>query len=192
MKKKFICTVCGYIHEGEEAPEQCPICKAPASKFKEMTEDDVTEFATVHELGTAYKDKVSEELIEHCKMTFAGECSEVGMYLAMARQADREGYPEVARAFEHYAYEEANHASRYAELLGDVLKDTKSNLMARIEPRRVHVPRSSRWQNLPRRKALTLSTTPSTRWLRTRLATVQASLVFTTATSSKRIKTLTE
>ena len=133
MKKKFICTVCGYIHEGNEAPEQCPICKAPASKLKEMTEEDVTEFATVHELGTAYKDKVSEELIEHCKMTFAGECSEVGMYLAMARQADREGYPEVARAFEHYAYEEANHASRYAELLGDVLKDTKSNLMARIE-----------------------------------------------------------
>ena len=89
-------------------------------------------FATVHELGRAYTGKVSDELVQHCKNTFAGECSEVGMYLAMARQADREGYPEIARAFEHYAYEEANHASRYAELLGEVLKDTKSNLEARI------------------------------------------------------------
>ena len=72
----------------------------------------------------------------HCKNTFAGECCEVGMYLAMARQADREGYPEIARAYEHYAYEEANHASRYAELLGEVLKDTKSNLEARIAAER--------------------------------------------------------
>ena len=116
MKKKFICTVCGYIYEGTEAPDQCPICKADKSKFKEMesVDDDLT-FATVHYLGAAYKEGVSKELIQHCKETFAGECSEVGMYLAMARQADREGYPEIARAFEHYAYEEANHASRYAE-----------------------------------------------------------------------------
>lgn len=134
MKKKFICTVCGYIHEGTEAPEQCPICKADRSKFKEMEEapGDEYSFATVHYLGAAYNDGVSDELIKHCKDTFAGECSEVGMYLAMARQADREGYPEIARAYEHYAYEEANHASRYAELLGEVLKDTKSNLEARI------------------------------------------------------------
>lgn len=133
MKKKFICTVCGYIYEGTEAPDQCPVCKAPKSKFKEMEEPaDELNLATVHYLGAAYKEGVSEELIKHCKDTFAGECSEVGMYLAMARQADREGYPEVARAFEHYAMEEANHASRYAELLGDVLSDTKSNLEARI------------------------------------------------------------
>ena len=118
MKKKFICTVCGYIYEGTEAPEFCPLCKAPRSKFKEVSLDDEPEFATVHELGRAYTDKVSDELVQHCKNTFAGECSEVGMYLAMARQADREGYPEIARAFEHYAYE--------------VLKDTKSNLEARI------------------------------------------------------------
>ena len=133
MKKKFICTVCGYIYEGTEAPDQCPICKADKSKFKEMesVDDDLT-FATVHYLGAAYKEGVSKELIQHCKETFAGECSEVGMYLAMARQADREGYPEIARAFEHYAYEEANHASRYAELLGEVLADTKANLEARI------------------------------------------------------------
>ena len=134
MKKKFICTVCGYIYEGEEAPEACPVCKASSDKFKEMenTTPDL-ELATVHYLGAAYKEGVSQELIQHCKDTFAGECSEVGMYLAMARQADREGYPEVARTYEHYAYEEAEHAARYAELLGEVLGSTKENLFARIQ-----------------------------------------------------------
>ncbi len=132
MKQKFICTVCGYIYEGEEPPELCPICKAPASKFKEMAIEATPEFATAHELGVAYKDQVGEKLIRHCKNTFAEECGETGMYLAMARQADREGYPEVARTFERYAYEKANHASRYAEMLGEVLSDTKSNLAARI------------------------------------------------------------
>ena len=112
MKKKFICTVCGYIYEGTEAPEKCPICKAPASKFKEMedaVDDDMT-FATVHVLGQAYKDGVNEDVIKGLKDHFNGECGEVGMYLAMARQADREGYPEIARAFEHYAYEEGEGA----------------------------------------------------------------------------------
>lgn len=133
MKKKFICTVCGYIYEGEEPPAKCPLCGVPASKFKELTEDTQPEFATVHELGQAFKDEVSQTLIKHCRNTFAGECTEVGMYLAMARQADREGYPEVARAFEHYAMEEANHASRYAEMLGSsILHDTKTNLEVRI------------------------------------------------------------
>ena len=134
MKKKFICTVCGYIYEGTEAPEKCPICKAPASKFKEMedTVDDDLTFATVHVLGKAYKDGVNEEVIKGLKDHFAGECGEVGMYLAMARQADREGYPEIAEAYKRYAFEEADHASRFAELLGEVLGDTKSNLEARI------------------------------------------------------------
>ena len=134
MKKKFICTVCGYIYEGTEAPEKCPICKAPASKFKEMedaVDDDMT-FATVHVLGQAYKDSVNEDVIKGLKDHFNGECGEVGMYLAMARQADREGYPEIAEAYKRYAYEEADHASRFAELLGEVLGDTKSNLEARI------------------------------------------------------------
>ena len=134
MKKKFICTVCGYIYEGTEAPEKCPICKAPASKFKEMedaVDDDLT-FATVHVLGQAHKDGVNEEVIKGLKDHFAGECGEVGMYLAMARQADREGYPEIAEAYKRYAFEEADHASRFAELLGEVLGDTKSNLEARI------------------------------------------------------------
>ena len=90
MKKKFICTVCGYVYEGEEAPAKCPLCGAPASKFKEITEDTAPEFATVHELGRAYTDKVSEDVVAHCKNTLAGECTEVGMYLAMARQAARE------------------------------------------------------------------------------------------------------
>ena len=129
-----VVTVCGYIYEGTEAPEKCPICKAPASKFKEMedTVDDDLTFATVHVLGQAYKDGVNEEVIKGLKDHFAGECGEVGMYLAMARQADREGYPEIAEAYKRYAFEEADHASRFAELLGEVLGDTKSNLEARI------------------------------------------------------------
>lgn len=138
MNKKYICSVCGHIFESTDAEPVCPVCHAKGDKIKEYVApatDDYT-FATVHTLGSAYDDKVSPELVQHCKDTFAGECSEVGMYLAMARQADREGYPEVARAFEHYAYEEANHASRYAELLGEVLKDTKTNLEMRIAAER--------------------------------------------------------
>ena len=136
MKKKFICTVCGYIHEGTEAPEKCPICKAPASKFNEMTVDNAAEFATVHKLGAARDEGADEEMIKDLNAHFAGECGEVGMYLAMSRQADREGYPEIAEAFKRYAFEEAEHASKFAELLGDVLKDTKSTLEARIAAER--------------------------------------------------------
>ena len=136
MKKKFICTVCGYVYEGDAAPEQCPVCKAPASKFKELKEDDEEAFATVHELGAARKEDANAEMIKDLETHFNGECGEVGMYLAMSRQADREGYPEIAEAFKRYAFEEAEHASKLAELLGDVLKDTKSNLEARIAAER--------------------------------------------------------
>ena len=136
MKKKFICTVCGYVHEGTEAPEQCPVCKAPAAKFKEMTEDTSTDFATVHKLGAARDENANEEMIKDLNAHFNGECGEVGMYLAMSRQADREGYPEIAEAYKRYAFEEAEHAAKFAELLGDVLKDTKSNLEARIAAER--------------------------------------------------------
>ena len=133
MKKKFICTVCGYIYEGTEAPEKCPICKAPASKFKEVDDVDTdATFATAHILGAAIKEGTNEEMIKDLNAHFTGECGEVGMYLAMSRQADREGYPEIAEAFKRYAFEEAEHASKFAELLGDVLGDTKSNLEARI------------------------------------------------------------
>ena len=131
MKKKFICTVCGYIYEGETAPEQCPLCKAGAEKFKEHVEKDGdAPFAAEHSLGIAKG--IDPEIIEGLKAHAAGECSEVGMYLAMARQADREGYPEIAEAFKRYAYEEADHASRFMEMLGDAVWDTKKNLEARI------------------------------------------------------------
>ena len=133
MKKKFVCTVCGYIHEGEEAPAQCPQCKAPASKFKELVDTELT-FVTEHVIGIA-KD-VDPEIKKGLQANFEGECTEVGMYLAMSRQADREGYPEIAEAFKRYAFEEAEHAAKFAELLGDVLKDTKSNLEARIAAER--------------------------------------------------------
>lgn len=136
MKKKFICTVCGYVHEGTEAPEQCPVCKASAAKFKEMTEDASADFATVHKLGAARDENADEEMIKDLNTHFNGECGEVGMYLAMSRQADREGYPEIAEAYKRYAFEEAEHAAKFAELLGDVLKDTKSNLEARIAAER--------------------------------------------------------
>ena len=131
MKKKFICTVCGYIYEGETAPEQCPLCKAGAEKFKEYVEKDgEAPFAAEHSLGIAKG--IDPEIIEGLKAHAAGECSEVGMYLAMARQADREGYPEIAEALKRYAYEEADHASRFMEMLGDAVWDTKKNLEARI------------------------------------------------------------
>lgn len=136
MKKKFICTVCGYVHEGDEAPEMCPICKAGKDKFNEMDVNDTESFATVHELGAAIKENANEEMIKDLNAHFNGECGEVGMYLAMSRQADREGYPEIAEAYKRYAFEEAEHAAKFAELLGDVLKDTKSNLEARIAAER--------------------------------------------------------
>lgn len=130
MKKKFICTVCGYVHEGDEAPELCPICKAPKAKFKEVEETGDLQFASEHKLGVA-KD-VDPEIKKALQTHFNGECGEVGMYLAMSRQADREGYPEIAEAFKRYAFEEAEHAAKYAELLGEVVWDTKTNLEKRI------------------------------------------------------------
>ena len=136
MKKKFICSVCGYIYEGTEAPEKCPICKAPQSKFTELVEDDSPAFATMHVLGAAKKENADEEMLKDLHAHFNGECGEVGMYLEMARQADREGDPEIAEAYKRYAWEEAEHASKFAELLGEVLGDTKSNLEARIAAER--------------------------------------------------------
>ena len=131
MTKKFVCTVCGYIHEGPEPPERCPQCKVPASKFKELKEDEGLQFVTEHVIGVA-KD-VDPEILEGLRSNFVGECSEVGMYLAMARQADREGYPEIAEAFKRYGMEEAVHAAQFAELLGEVVFDTKTNLKKRME-----------------------------------------------------------
>ena len=128
--KKFICIVCGYIHEGDAPPSVCPVCKVGSEKFEEMK--DTMAWADEHRIGVAQD--VAEEIIKDLRANFMGECTEVGMYLAMARQADREGYPEVAEAYIRIAYEEANHASRFAEMLGEVVKaDTKSNLSMRVE-----------------------------------------------------------
>ena len=131
MAKKFICTVCGYIHEGDAAPEKCPLCKVPASKFKEMEETaGGLQFADEHVIGVAKG--CDEEMIKDLNNHFMGECTEVGMYLAMSRQADREGYPEIAEAFKRYAWEEAELAAKFAELLGDVVWDTKTNVEKRM------------------------------------------------------------
>lgn len=130
MKKKFICTVCGYVHEGDEAPEKCPQCHQPRSKFKELKEEEGLSWADEHRIGVA-KD-VDAEVLEGLRAHFMGECTEVGMYLAMSRQADREGYPEIAEAFKRYAWEEAEHAAKFAELLGDCVWDTKTNLEKRM------------------------------------------------------------
>ena len=127
--KKFVCSICGYVYEGEAAPEQCPICKAPASKFVEQSGELV--FADEHRVGIV--DGIDPKIIEGLRQNFTGECSEVGMYLAMSRVADREGYPEVAEAFKRYAFEEAEHASKFAEILGEVVTpSTKKNLQMRI------------------------------------------------------------
>lgn len=129
--KKFICTVCGYVYEGDEAPEFCPQCKQPRSKFKEVVESDELDFVTEHHIGDGVVEDA--EVMEGLKAHFMGECTEVGMYLAMSRQADREGYPEVAEAFKRYAWEEAEHASKFAELLGEIVWNTEKNLKARME-----------------------------------------------------------
>ena len=133
MKKKWICTVCGYVHEGDEAPEFCPQCKQPKSKFKELVETEgALQFVDEHVLGVAKG--VDPVILEGLNAHFMGECTEVGMYLAMSRQADREGYPEVAEAFKRYAWEEAEHAAKFAELLGEVVTDsTKKNLEMRVD-----------------------------------------------------------
>nr|WP_300667380.1 FAD-dependent oxidoreductase [Desulfoluna sp.] len=169
--KKFVCTVCGYVHEGSAPPEKCPQCGAPAEKFKEVTEEKpatqwiCTVCGYVHEGDTppekcpqcgapeekfkpqgsgtqAWADEhvigvaegVDPEILEGLRANFTGECTEVGMYLAMSRQADREGFPEVAEAYKRIAFEEAEHAAKFAELLGEVVTaDTKTNLQRRVE-----------------------------------------------------------
>ena len=129
--KKFVCSVCGYVYEGDAAPSECPICKAPASKFVEQFGDKLV-FADQHVVGVAKG--VDSNVIEGLRQNFTGECSEVGMYLAMSRVADREGYPEISEAFRRYAFEEAEHAAKFAELLGEVLTDsTKKNLEMRVD-----------------------------------------------------------
>ena len=143
--KKFVCSVCGYVHEGNEAPEKCPVCKVPAERFNEMVEGAA--LAAEHEYGVYGKyvknnPDISEEdkkfIFEQRMANFNGECAEVGMYLCMARIAHREGYPEVGLYWEKAAYEEAEHAAKFAELLGEDLEPnmkatTKDNLKWRVD-----------------------------------------------------------
>ena len=132
--KKFVCSVCGYVYEGEAAPEFCPLCKAPASKFIEQSEEKT--WAAEHVVGVA--SDVPEDIKADLRANFEGECSEVGMYLAMARVAHREGYPEIGLYWEKAAYEEAEHAAKFAELLGEVVSaSTEENL--RVQIGRAHV-----------------------------------------------------
>ena len=128
--KKFVCSVCGYVHEGDAAPAECPICHAPAEKFTAQSGEKT--WAAEHVVGVAQG--VREDIIKDLRDNFNGECSEVGMYLAMARVAFREGYPEVGMYYEKAAYEEAEHAAKFAELLGEVVTDsTKKNLQMRVD-----------------------------------------------------------
>ena len=129
--KKYVCPVCGYVHEGESAPEKCPICKVPGERFVEPVANEMT-WAAEHIVGVA--NGAPQEIIDGLRENFVGECTEVGMYLAMARVAHREGYPEIGLYWEKAALEEAEHAAKFAELLGEVITDsTKKNLELRVE-----------------------------------------------------------
>ena len=131
--KKFVCPVCGYVHEGDTPPEKCPQCGVPGSKFKEM-KDDSLNYACEHVIGVGAKGKVDDEVYAGLKANFEGECTEVGMYIAMSRQAIREGYPEIGAFYLQAAYEEAEHAAKFAELLGEVVTpSTEKNLKLRSE-----------------------------------------------------------
>ncbi|MCR5040805.1 MAG: NADH peroxidase, partial [Clostridia bacterium] len=130
MNKKWVCPVCGYVHIGPTPPEFCPQCKVPGSKFKEQA--DEMSWAAEHVVGVAQG--VREDILNDLRANFNGECTEVGMYLAMARVAMREGYPEIGLYWEKAAWEEAEHAAKFAELLGEVVTDsTKKNLQMRVD-----------------------------------------------------------
>ena len=127
---KWVCSVCGYVHEGDEAPEKCPQCKVPANKFNKQEENTLS-WAAEHVVGVA--EGAPEDIIADLRANYMGECTEVGMYLAMARVAHREGYPEIGLYWEKAAYEEAEHAAKFAELLGEVVTaSTKKNLEMRV------------------------------------------------------------
>ena len=128
--KAYVCKICGYVHFGDEAPEKCPQCGASKDKFELKELSGKKDYADEHRIGVAQG--LDEEVVKGLKDNFMGECTEVGMYIAMSRQADRDGYPEIAEAFKRYAFEEAEHAAKFAELLGDVVyPDTKKNLELR-------------------------------------------------------------
>ncbi|MBR0161081.1 MAG: NADH peroxidase, partial [Oscillospiraceae bacterium] len=136
--KKWVCPVCGYVHEGDTPPERCPVCKVPGERFTLQAEELTWAAEHVVGVGKVFGDdvpeEVREEIIAGLRSNFEGECSEVGMYLAMARVAHREGYPEIGLYWEKAGLEEAEHAAKFAELLGEVLTDsTKKNLQMRVD-----------------------------------------------------------
>ena len=172
---KFVCPVCGYVEEfdGDQLPEdfKCPQCGVPGSRFLKQDEGGFT-WAAEHVVGVA-KEGVPEDIVADLRANFEGECSEVGMYLAMARVAHREGYPEVGLYYEKAAHEEAEHAAKFAELLGEVVTDsTKKNLEMRVEAPLLARPILP---SVPRLPISTPSTTPCTRWLATRPVTARPS-----------------
>ena len=130
--KKYVCSICGNVHLGNEAPEKCSQCGAARDKFREQADNSGKSWADEHVVGVAKG--VDKDIVEGLKLNFVGECTEIGMYLAMSRQADREGFPEIAEAYKRIAFEEAEHAAKFAEMLGEVLKaDTKTNLQMRVD-----------------------------------------------------------
>ena len=165
--KTYVCPVCGYVHEGDAPPEKCPQCGVPGSKFIEKETGDKLVFACEHELGIA-KAVTDTEILDGLRANFSGECTEVGMYLAMARVAYREGYAEIGAYWEKAAYEEAEHAAKFAELLGEVLSSsTKENLEKRV------AAEHGATEGKLRSSILMLSMTQFMKWLRTRLVTAR-------------------
>lgn len=149
---KYVCSVCGYVHEGDEAPEKCPQCGVGPEKFTKQEEGEKV-WAAEHVIGVAQG--APEDIMEDLRANFNAECSEVGMYLAMSRVAHREGYPEIGLYWEKAAYEEAEHAAKFAELLGEVVTDsTKKNLEMRVEAE--HGATEGKFDLAKRAKALNL------------------------------------
>ena len=173
--KKWVCTVCGYVYEGEAAPAECPVCHAPAEKFQEQS-GEMT-WAAEHVVGVAQG--VSEDILADLRANFEGECSEVGMYLAMARVAHREGYPEIGLYWEKAAYEEAEHAAKFAELLGEVVQTAQRRTLRCVwKLRTVLQPVSLTLQNVQKLQILTQFMTQFMRWQEMRLATAKHSQDF--------------
>ena len=167
---KFVCQVCGYVYEGDAAPEKCPVCNAPAEKFTAQADEKV--WAAEHVVGVAQG--VSEDIVADLRANFNGECTEVGMYLAMARVAHREGYPEIGLYWEKAAYEEAEHAAKFAELLGEVVTDsTKKNLEMRVEAETALQQANLTLQREQKLLILTQFMTPFMRWPVTRQDTAK-------------------
>lgn len=130
--KKFVCSVCGYTYIGSSAPEICPVCHSSTDKFVENNNDNQKKYASEHILGIAKENSCPEEILKSLQAEFNGECTEVGMYLAMSRQAIKEGYPEIGEFFKNVAFDEADHAAKFAELLGNLLStSTENNLQMR-------------------------------------------------------------